>query len=96
MKFGHEACIQTVESVDEAIRPSNRTRYGLGATLWGCDSKEFEQKALSIEAGMIGVNHPFGGGAIPWYGTKESGFGFTGGILGMRSFLQPRSISVSR
>lgn len=93
--FGPVACIRTVATVDEGIRLANHTRYGLTASLWLGDVDEARTKALSLEAGCVGVNAPPGGShAMPWYGCKESGYGFTGGLAGTRQFLQPRSISV--
>ena len=94
--FGPVICIRAIDSVDEAIDISNKSRYGLAATLWMGDTEGAKKKALSIEAGLVGVNGGYGGKNTPWYGTKESGFGFTGGgAAGMRLFLQPRSITVT-
>jgi succinate-semialdehyde dehydrogenase/glutarate-semialdehyde dehydrogenase len=92
--FGPVAAIQPVDSVDEAIRLANATRYGLAGTIWMGDEEEARRKALRIEAGLVGVNRSFGGHPdAPWAGAKESGFGHTGGISGARSFLQPRSVT---
>ncbi len=92
--FGPVVCIQTVDSVDEGIELANNTRYGLAASIWMGNQAEAEKQALRLQAGLVGVNRSFGGApGTPWAGAKESGFGHTGGVSGMRSFLQPRSIT---
>jgi len=94
--FGPAICIQAVDSIDEAIDRANDSRYGLTATLWTGDEALGRERALELEAGLVGVNGSFSGGAsgVPWAGAKESGFGHTGGMSGMRSFLQPRSVTL--
>jgi succinate-semialdehyde dehydrogenase / glutarate-semialdehyde dehydrogenase len=95
--FGPVTCIQTVSSLDEAIKFANGTRFGLGASLWTQDQAKAEELALSIESGMVGVNRSFGGSQILlWAGAKESGYGHTGGISGMRNFLQPRTVTIAK
>lgn len=94
--FGPVVCIQGVDNLDEAVRIANDTRYGLAATLWMKDESEAAKIALKIESGLIGINRSFGGNAdTPWTGAKESGFGHSGGVSGMRTFLQPRSITTN-
>ena len=93
--FGPVTCIETVDDMDEAIAKANATRFGLAATLWS--NGKATALAPKIEAGMIGVNRSFGGSNIGlWAGAKESGYGHTGGVSGMRNFLQPRTITTAK
>jgi len=93
--FGPVVAIQAVDSVEEAVREANNTRYGLTATIWGGDSEALYEHALRLEAGLVGINGRQGGNpGIPRAGAKESGFGFLGGVGGMRQFLQPRTVTV--
>lgn len=92
--FGPVTCIEAVDSLEEAIARANDTRFGLAATLWTGNRERARDVALQLESGMVGINRSFGGSSIGlWAGTKESGYGHTGGVSGMRSFLQPRTIT---
>ena len=85
--FGPIVAIAEVDSVAEAITRANDSDYGLGAVVFG--QAQAKDVANQLEAGMIGINKgPGGGGASPWVGAKQSGFGFHGGFDGHRQFAQ--------
>ena len=82
------------EHLDEAVRLANGTEYGLGATVWTADRDRGRMIASRIHAGMIGVNRGIRGvGDSPWVGARQSGFGYTGSIDGVRHFTQLRTIT---
>jgi len=90
--FGPIVAISRFKTVDEAIDRSNNSRYGLGAVVFG--QKQASDTANRMEAGMVGINQGVGGGgAAPWVGAKQSGFGFHGSVEGHRQFSQIRVIS---
>jgi len=90
--FGPLICITAFDHVEEAINAANATDYGLGAVVYG--TKDAEQVASRLEAGMIGINTSAeGGGDAPWIGAKMSGFGYHGSAGGHRQFTQPRVIN---
>ncbi len=90
--FGPIVAISRFKTVDEAIDRSNNSRYGLGAVVFG--QKQASHTANRMEAGMVGINQGVGGGgAAPWVGAKQSGFGFRGSVEGHRQFAQIRVIS---
>ncbi len=74
--FGPVACLMSVESADAALALANRSRFGLGASLWTRDRARAEVLASQIESGAVFINGfvksdprwPFGG-------VKHSGFG---------------------
>ncbi|REL29337.1 aldehyde dehydrogenase family protein [Thalassotalea euphylliae] len=90
--FGPVVAIAEVDSVAEAIYRANDSDYGLGAVVFG--REQVAEVANQLEAGMIGINKGAGGGgASPWVGAKQSGFGFHGGFDGHRQFAQVTVIS---
>jgi len=92
--FGPVLAISSVSGSEEALARANDTRYGLGASVWGPPGPGLEALANRIHAGMVGVNRGLSAAAgAPWVGWKMSGFGYTRSTAGMRSFMQPRSLS---
>jgi acyl-CoA reductase-like NAD-dependent aldehyde dehydrogenase len=92
--FGPVACVTRVASVDEAVERANDTPFGLGAVVFGEDSKRTEAVARRLTAGMVGVNRAVGGvPGTPWVGAKESGFGFHKSKDGHRQFAQTRVLT---
>lgn len=95
--FGPIVAIQRVRNIEEAIEKANRLRYGLGATIWTRNHKRAMEIASKIETGMIGINRGVRGvPGTPWVGIKESGFGYHGGIDGLKQFTHPKKISYKR
>jgi|WetSurMetagenome_2_1015567.scaffolds.fasta_scaffold11969_3 succinate-semialdehyde dehydrogenase / glutarate-semialdehyde dehydrogenase len=95
--FGPVVAIQRVRNAGEAIEKANKTRYGLGATIWTKNHKRAMEIASKIETGMIGINGGVSGvSGTPWVGIKESGFGYHGGLDGLKQFTHPKKISYKR
>ena len=87
--FGPVVSISRFERVEEAIQRANGTEYGLGAVVFGSESRAREVGRRLI-AGMVGINGGPGAGHAPWVGAKQSGFGYHGSIAGHRQFTQLR------
>ncbi|MEI7690731.1 MAG: aldehyde dehydrogenase family protein [bacterium] len=73
--FGPVALVQIVENVDEAIKKSNDTKYGLGATIWTRDQKKAMFIAEKLDVGMVWINDSNAAipGGVYYGGIKESG-----------------------
>ncbi len=78
--FGPVVCVQAVDSLEEAIRLSNASRYGLQAGVFTGDIRRAFQAFRNLEVGGVVVNdypmfrvdnHPYGG-------VKDSGMGKEG------------------
>lgn len=82
--FGPAIGICKVKSLDEAIRLSNDSRYGLAAFLFTNNIKDGLKAINQLEAGSIWVNRihkayevmPFGGMKQSGYGREKSKYGF--------------------
>jgi succinate-semialdehyde dehydrogenase/glutarate-semialdehyde dehydrogenase len=93
--FGPVAALFTVDSLDEAIEIANSHPYGLGGNLWSDDEGERAQFVRDIASGMAFVNgmvtsYP----ELPFGGVKQSGYGRELTELGMREFMNAKTVWV--
>ncbi|HEY8509498.1 MAG TPA: aldehyde dehydrogenase family protein [Steroidobacteraceae bacterium] len=90
-QFGPVLPLLTYSEIDEAVARANATRFGLGASVWGKDVERASQVARQLEAGTVWIN-AHGGAApdIPFGGFKESGIGRGMGLIGLKSYTEPR------
>ena len=85
--FGPVAPVTRVGSFDEALTLANRSRYGLGATVYTRDLEESMRAVNELEAGMVWVNAPLlDNDAGPFGGRKQSGLGRQLGAEGLDTF----------
>ena len=85
--FGPVAPVCPVRDFDEAIMLANRSRYGLGATIYTRDLDESMRAVNELEAGMVWVNAPLlDNDAGPFGGRKQSGLGRQLGAEGLDTF----------
>ncbi len=94
--FGPVASLFTVASTDAAIAMANATRFGLGASLWTRDLDRAAVLADRIEAGSVFVNARVRSDfAMPFGGSKQSGFGRELGEPGLHEFANLKSVYVA-
>jgi 1-pyrroline-5-carboxylate dehydrogenase len=78
--------IQTVDSLDEALRAANDTPFGLTAGLFSRDQAEIDSFLQRIEAGVVYVNRAAGATTGAWPGVQPfggwKGSGSTGKNIG--------------
>lgn len=58
--FGPAMTVTRYKDVEEAIRLSNQSEYGLSASVFGSDERECLEVASQIEAGQVHINGPTG------------------------------------
>ncbi len=89
--FGPAAVIYKVADADEAVALANNTPFGLGGCVYSTDLELAMTVADRIDAGMVWINSPEGGGAdLPFGGTKRSGVGRELGPLGIDEFVNKK------
>jgi acyl-CoA reductase-like NAD-dependent aldehyde dehydrogenase len=93
-QFGPAIPVIRYSDVDDAVRRANDSSQGLGASVWSDDPDAAFEVARRIQAGTVWINkhgaiHP----AIPFGGTKQSGYGHEFGVHGLKAVGFPRVIS---
>jgi succinate-semialdehyde dehydrogenase/glutarate-semialdehyde dehydrogenase len=93
--FGPVAAI--IEAADEeaAIALANRSSFGLGAAVFTRDRQRGERVAARLEAGCCFVNDFVRSDPrLPFGGIKQSGYGRELGMLGIREFVNAKTVCV--
>jgi succinate-semialdehyde dehydrogenase/glutarate-semialdehyde dehydrogenase len=94
--FGPIAAIVSVENEAQAIEMANKHRYGLGASVWTKDSARGEKVARQIESGCVFVNSLMRSDQrLPFGGIKKSGYGRELSELGIKEFMNAKTIYVA-
>lgn len=93
-QFGPILPVIRFSDAEMAVANSNRTSFGLGASVWSNDREQARALAGSIEAGTVWINkHADLAPHIPFGGAKQSGIGIEFGQEGLVEFTQLQIIS---
>jgi succinate-semialdehyde dehydrogenase / glutarate-semialdehyde dehydrogenase len=95
--FGPVAAVITAQDLDDAVRIANDTDFGLGAAIFTSDLEKGEAVARNrIEAGAVFVNTFVASDPrLPFGGIKTSGYGRELSDLGMKEFLNAKTVVVA-
>jgi acyl-CoA reductase-like NAD-dependent aldehyde dehydrogenase len=93
--FGPVAPIVPVDSLEEAIRLANSTRFGLGANVYTRDLESAVRCMREIRAGTVWINDPLtDNDAGPFGGMKQSGLGRELGQEGLEAFQDTKHVHI--
>ena len=91
--FGPVLPIVPVPDLDTAIREANRSRYGLGASVWTRDLGVARAVFDRVSAGVVWVNrHLTVPPELPFGGVKESGIGREVGLQAVSRWTRTKSL----
>ena len=92
--FGPVLAVLRYRDDDDAVRIANNSQYGLSGAVWGTDVDRAVAVARRVRTGQIAVNG-FGPGGAPFGGFNQSGFGReSGGIMGIRQYMEPKAMGL--
>ena len=95
--FGPVAAVIRARDEDDAIRIANDSSLGLGAAVWTKDVARGKQLAARIDAGCVFVNGMVKSDPrVPFGGVKRSGHGRELDAVGMREFLNLKTVWVAK
>jgi acyl-CoA reductase-like NAD-dependent aldehyde dehydrogenase len=94
--FGPVAAVIPFSDVDEVVRLSNETEYGLAAAIWTRDIGLALRTAKAVRAGVVWINDSQPAPSeSSWGGYKQSGIGRELGPYGLDAFLEAKQIYVN-
>ena len=93
--FGPVACIIRAESNDAAIKIANDTHYGLAASVWSQNIATATDIAKQLNVGGVFINSLVKSDVrLPFGGIKQSGYGRELAQLGMREFVNAKTMVI--
>lgn len=91
--FGPVAAVIRVADEEAALDVANRSAYGLGASIWTADTVRGERLARRVAAGNVFVNGIVKSDPrLPFGGIKDSGYGRELSYMGLREFVNVKTI----
>ena len=97
--FGPVVTLSPFDTEDEVIKTCNDSEFGLSASVWSQDLQRADRVARALEVGAVSINNVMlteGNPALPFGGTKHSGFGRVKGAEGLLGMTRSKAILVDK
>jgi len=94
--FGPVASIIKARNDEDAMRIANDSRYGLGGGIFSKDvDRAVKMASTYFDTGMININtYAIASPDMPFGGVKNSGYGREHGEVGLKEFVNVKSITI--
>lgn len=95
--FGPVAAIIKAKDDEEAMRIANDSRYGLGGGIFSKDvDRAIKMAATYFDTGMVNINtFALASPDMPFGGVKDSGYGREHADVGLKEFVNVKSITIA-
>lgn len=94
--FGPVAAIVTFKTVDEAIKLSNQSDFGLGVSIFTQDIDFIKTKILDFNEGAVFINEMVKSDPrLPFGGVKKSGYGRELSEDGIKEFVNVKTVVIN-
>lgn len=95
--FGPVALVLTARDADHALSLANDSEFGLGAAVWTRNVAQAEAMARQLECGAVFINGMVKSmPELPFGGVKKSGHGRELSHLGIREFVNQKSVWIAK
>ena len=95
--FGPALSVTTFKTIDEAIRLSNNSKFGLGVSIFTKNVGEVEKIAFQFDEGAVFINELVKSDPrLPFGGIKESGYGRELSSDGIKEFVNRKSVFINK
>ena len=92
--FGPVAGLLRFKNLDDALTQANRLPFGLASYAFTASSKNANQIANGLQAGMVSINHiGLALAETPFGGIKDSGYGSEGGTETFDGYLNTKFVT---
>lgn len=95
--FGPVICVTTFTTIDEAVKISNDSEFGLGVSIFTSDTDEIEKLVSQFNEGAVFINEMVKSDSrLPFGGIKDSGFGRELSHHGIKEFVNIKTVYINK